>query len=307
MAPLLRFDGVRPVLHVPFGPGPDQPVQLSELGALADRMLEHGVDGLVILGLASEAWALTEHEREEVVETVAEHCRDRAPFVVGMEGATAVAADRARRARAAGAAGLMVLPPATARSTDQLVDHFSCIADAAGIPILVQDSPQITGVTLTLDAIVRIAEAQPLAGSLKVETPGAGAKVSAAAEAGIEIVAGWGGLSYLEQLRRGASGCMPGCDLGPAILALDRQARHDKAADAEASYRRILPLLAYEVQSLDLLILGAKRLLRRQGIFRDDAMRSPGREVDAHEAATLDALIDRLAADGVPGFEGLLT
>ncbi len=302
-----RFDGVRPVLHVPFGPAPDQPVRLAELGGLADRMLDHGVDGLVVLGLASEAWTLTEHERDEVVATVAERCRDRAPFVIGLDGSTAVAADRARRARAAGAAGLMVLPPATARSTDQLVAHYSCIADAAGLPILVQDSPQVTGVSLTLDTLVRIAETEPLARSLKVETPGAGAKVSAAAEAGIEIVAGWGGLLYLEQIRRGASGCMPGCDLGPAIVALDRQARHAEPAAAEAGYRQILPLLSFQVQSLDLLILGAKRLLRRQGIFTSDAMRSPSRALDAHEAATLDTLIDRLAADGVPGFEVALT
>jgi len=266
-------------------------------------MLAHGVDGLVVLGLASEAWTLTERERDETVATVAEACDGRRPFVVGLDGATAIAQDRARRAAAAGAAGLMVLPPAGARSKDQLVAHFGHLADAAGIPILVQDSPQVTGVTLPVEAVLAMATAHPLVRSLKVEIPGAGAKTSAAAAAGIEIVAGWGGLQYLESIRRGASGCMPGCDLGPAILAIDRLARSEDGSGAEELYRRILPLLSYEAQSLDLLLLGAKRLLRRQGVFSSGALREPARELDAHEAATLDGLLDRLHEQGVPGFE----
>jgi 4-hydroxy-tetrahydrodipicolinate synthase len=226
----------------------------------------------------------------------------RVPLVVGIDGATQVAVARARRAVAAGASGLMVLPPGTARSTTQLVAHYRAIADAAGLPVLVQDSPQVTGVTLTIEALESLHHADPLLGSLKVEVPGAGAKVSAAIAVGIEVIAGWGGLNYLESMRRGAVGCMPGCDLGAAILDIDRRWRAGDPEGASDAYRRIVPLLSYVGQSLDLLVLGSKRMLRRKGIFTNERMRQPSRVLDPEEAATIDALLDRLALESAPGF-----
>lgn len=297
----MTFAGVWPVLHTPFGDSDREPILESELRRLASTTAAAGVAGVVVLGLASEAWAITESERDAVVEGIVDELAGRLPVVVGIDGATQIATDRARRAAAAGAAGFMVLPP-PARSPAAVVAHFATLADATGLPILIQDSPQVSGVNLDLDTILAIAAASPLASALKVELPGAGAKTTAAHEAGIEIVAGWGGLHYLESIRRGATGCMPGCDLGPALVRIDRLARAGDVAAADALYRAILPLLSYEAQSLDLLILGSKRHLHRQGVFSTDRLRAPGRSLDPDEAVTIDGLLDRLAADGIAGF-----
>lgn len=297
-----RFAGVRPVLHIPFRPDDARSIAWPELEGLARSMLDAGIDGLVVLGLASEAWTLTEPERDEAVERVAALTAGRVPLVVGIDGATAVAIDRALRAARLGADGLMVLPPARATSVSQLTRHFAALADATGLPILVQDSPQVTGVTLDLPTIEALLTGHALVSALKVEIPGAGGKVSAARRAGMEIVAGWGGLGYLEQVARGASGCMPGCDLGPALLAIDRAVRAGDEPSARAQYRAILPLLTFETPSLELLLLSAKRHLRRSGIFGSEVMRDPARALDAQESATLDGLLDELAAARVPGF-----
>jgi 4-hydroxy-tetrahydrodipicolinate synthase len=160
----------------------------------------------------------------------------------------------------------------------------------------------VTGVTLDLAAIEALVACHPLVVALKVEIPGAGAKTSAAHAAGMEIVAGWGGLGYLDQVARGAVGGMPGCDLGPALLAVDRAARGGAADQALALYRRILPLLSFETPALDLLLLSAKRHLRRSGVFTTELLRDPARTLDELETATLDALLDELVAAGVPGF-----
>jgi 4-hydroxy-tetrahydrodipicolinate synthase len=137
---------------------------------------------------------------------------------------------------------------------------------------------------------------------VKSEIPGAGAKASAIHDAGLELVAGWGGLHYLEQLARGAVGCFPGCDLGPAIKAIDRAAREGRPDEARALYRRILPLLSLATASLDLLLLTAKRHLRRSGVFSTEVLRAPARTLDARESETVDALLDELSVAGVPGF-----
>jgi 4-hydroxy-tetrahydrodipicolinate synthase len=297
-----QFSGVRPVLHMPFEADAARSIAWSELDTLALRMIDAGVDGLVVLGLASEAWTLTELERDEAVNRIATVAAGKIPFVVGIDGATRVAVDRAVRAAGQGASGLMVLPPARATTSTQLARHFAAIADASLLPVLVQDSPQITGVSLDLATLEALIVGHPLVAALKVEIPGAGHEVSAAHAAGMEIVAGWGGLGYLEQRARGASGCMPGCDLGPALLAIDRAVGTGEGDRALMLYRAILPLLAFETPSLDLLLLSAKRQLRRQGIFSGELLREPARVLDELEAVTLDSLLDELATAGVPGF-----
>jgi 4-hydroxy-tetrahydrodipicolinate synthase len=287
---------------MPFHADARRSVAWSELEALALSMLEADVDGLVILGLASEAWTLTERERDEAVGRVAAMAAGRVPVVVGIDGATVVALDRAERAAHLGASGLMVLPPARATAVEQLTRHFAALADATGLPILVQDSPQVTGVALDLATIEALRACHPLVSALKVEIPGAGGKSSAARAAGLEIVAGWGGLGYLDQVVRGASGCMPGCDLGPALVAIHRGVHAGEQRRAEELYRRILPLLAFETPSLELLLLSAKRHLRRTGVFSTELLRDPARSLDTREAASLDALLDEIAGTGVPGF-----
>ena len=298
----MTFDGVRPVLQLPFTDDADQAIVASELRALAGAMIDEGADGLVILGLGSESWAVTETERDHAVAATFEAIDGRVPLVVGLDGTTAVAVDRGRRAAAAGAVGLMVLPPRQAVGRSAIVSHYATLADAAGIAILVQDSPQLTGVNLDLETIVALTEAHPLITSLKVEIPGAGAKTSAAHEAGVEIVAGWGGLGYPEQVARGAVGCMPGSDLGPAIKHIDVALRLGDSDAAWSLYECILPLLAFETVSLDRILLGAKRHLRRRGLFTSEVLRAPARTLDPVESVTVDALLDELAAHGVPGF-----
>lgn len=298
----MTFNGVRPVLHIPFAETPEQPILEDELAALAEQMLDHGVDGLAVPQLASEAWTLTEVERERVVAIVAEVCKARVPLVVGIDGTTAIAVDRARRAAAVGAAGLMVLPPRQAASPGQLVRHYSAVAEAAGLPLMVQDSPQVTGVQLDVATLERLRDAHPLVRAVKSEIPGAGAKASAIRETGLELVAGWGGLHYLEQVARGAVGCFPGCDMAPAFKAIDTAARGGRMDEAQALYRRILPLLSLATASLELLLLTAKRHLRRRGVFSTEVLRAPSRTLDAHESHTLDVLLDELEAAGIPGF-----
>jgi 4-hydroxy-tetrahydrodipicolinate synthase len=268
-------------------------------------MVADGVNGLVALGLASEASALRDSERDQVLETVADELNGEVPLIVGVQGSTAVAVHQAQRAVSiARAAGLMVLPPSNTGGSDRLTSHYCQIADTAGVPILIQDSPQVSGVVINIPWPVEVRSAHPLVRGLKVETLGAGAIATRAHREGFEIVAGWGGLHYLELIRRGATGCMPGCDLSSAILAIDRLARSGSALGANSLYRQILPLLSYEAQSLELLLLGAKRILRRRGIFESDVLRAPARLLDEHEKVTIDEMLERLRDENVPGFEG---
>ena len=80
--PPAAFAGIRPVLHMPFGPAVEQPIVHAELRGLVEAMLAAGVAGLVVLGLASEAWAMRESERDEVIRSVIDAIGGRVPLVV---------------------------------------------------------------------------------------------------------------------------------------------------------------------------------------------------------------------------------
>ena len=298
----MTFEGVRPVLHIPFADEPGQPIIERELSLLAERMLDHGVDGLAVPQLASETWALLESERDRVIAIAAEACAGRAPLVVGLDGTTAVAEDRARRAAKAGAAGLMVLPPRQAVSPDQVIDHYSAVADAGGIPLMVQDSPQVTGVQLGVETLSRLRERHPLIVAVKSEIP-RGRRQGQCHRCGRPGARR--GLGRAQLPRASGPRCrrlLPGLRPGTGHQGYRCGRVFRRAARRAVPLSAILPYLSLATASLDLLLLTAKRHLRRSGVFSTEILRAPARTLDEREASTVDALLDELAAAGAPGF-----
>jgi 2-keto-3-deoxy-L-arabinonate dehydratase len=294
--------GVRPIVHTPFADDARQRVDVTSLRRVVRHVVDQGVDGVVPLGLASEPWAITEDERELILGVVVDEVAGRVPVMVGVDGHTAIATERARRAAAAGARALQVVPPPNV-TVAQAFDHLEQVAEASGLPVLVQDAPQVTGVQLPVDELIDRARRHPLLLGVKSEGIDSGPKVSALAAAGIPVVAGWGGLHYPESVARGAVGCIPGCDIAAALREVHERFSIGDEAAAERLYELTLPLLAFECRSLGLLVLSAKRALVRLGVIESDRMRAPAPSLDAVAASTIDRLFTALEAHHVPGWE----
>ena len=144
------------------------------------------------------------------------------PVVVSADGnGTDVAVVRARRAAALGAAALMVLPPMFIKPDgENLYRYYQRIARAVEVEIMVQDAPQLTGVALPAPLLVRLNRDCPNITAVKIEGTPAGPKTSevlALSDNRMDVFAGWGGLSFWEGLQRGAKGCMPAANFGPAL------------------------------------------------------------------------------------------
>lgn len=294
----MTFAGVRPVVHLPLD---DRgAIAFDEVTALVDRMIAFGASGIVVLGLATESWGLRADESDALCEAVVASAAGRVAVTAGVDGDTAEAVSSGARALAAGVTSVMLRPPNGSRPRN-LVAHFGIVADELGVPMLVQDAPQSTGVEITAEDLCAITDHQLLR-SVKIEAPNPGAKISTLVAAGVEVIAGWGGMHYLESVRRGAAGCMPGSDLGPAFVEIDRLVRAGEEAKADDIYRAILPLLSYEAQSLELLIVGAKLALQRAGVFTSARLRSDDFRLDAEQQRTFQLLFDRLEDDDVPGW-----
>jgi len=292
--------GVFPIAPTPFDDAGE--LDLAGQRRVLDCMVDQGVDGICILANYSEQFLLADDERETLLELCLSHVAGRVPVIVTCSHfSTRIAASRGLAAAKAGAAMLMLMPPyhgVGLRADDQgVVEHFARVADAARIPIMVQDAP-LSGVTLGVPLLARLAREVPLVRYFKVEVPGAAAKLRALIEAGGEAIAGpFDGeesITLMADLDAGATGTMCSALLPDLIKPVVDHFLAGRRAAAAAQYARILPLVNYENRQCGL--RAAKTVMQEGGVIRSDAVRHPLEALHPQTRATL----VELAADVQP-------
>src|SRR3712207_802547 len=130
----------------------------QELAAhLVDRQAH---DGLVVLGTTGETPTLSDGEQHAVLEAVLDAVGDRATVVAGVgTNDTAHSIENARRAERLGAHGLLVVTPYYNRPTQAgLLYHFTAVADATDLPVMLYDIPPRSIVPIAVDTLARLAE-----------------------------------------------------------------------------------------------------------------------------------------------------
>ena len=294
------FAGVFPIAPTPFAPS--GALDLDGQRRVLDCMVDQGVAGICILANYSEQFLLTDAERETLVELCLSHVAGRVPVVVTCSHfSTQIAAERARKAAAAGASMLMLMPPyhgATLRADEKgMLEHFARIAEAARLPIMIQDAP-LSGVSLSVAFLLRLAREVPAVRYLKVEVPGAAAKLRGLIEAGGDLIAGpFDGeesITLMADLDAGATGTMPSALLPDLIKPVLEQHRAGRRSEAAAAYARILPLINFENRQCGL--RATKTVMMEGGVIASDAVRHP---LEALHPATRSGLLE-LAAEVKP-------
>ena len=271
--------GVFPIAPTPFDPTGD--LDLDGQRRVLDCMVDQGVDGICILANYSEQFLLTDAERDTLLSVCLEHVAGRVPVIVTCSHfSTRIAVERARAAAEAGAAMIMLMPPyhgATLRADEAATfEQFARVAEAAGVPVMVQDAP-LSGVTLSAPFLVRLAREVPLLRYFKIEVPGAAAKLRALRELGKEAIAGpFDGeesITLMADLDAGATGTMPSALLPDLIRPVVVHHRAGRRDDAARAYARILPLINYENRQCGL--RATKTVMAAGGVIRSDAVRHP--------------------------------
>jgi dihydrodipicolinate synthase/N-acetylneuraminate lyase len=300
MDPSKPFTGIFPIAPTPFTDA--EALDIEGQRRVLDCMVAQGVDGICILANYSEQFLLADDERDTLLEVCLAHVNGRVPVIVTCSHfSTRIAVARARRAASAGAAMLMLMPPyhgAGLRADDSMMlQYFARVAEAVSIPIMVQDAP-LSGVTLSVPLLVRLAREVPAVRYFKVEVAGAASKLRnliAAGGAAIEgPFDGEESITLMADLDAGATGTMPSAllpDLIKPVLTLHCAGRRQEAA---AIYARILPLINYENRQCGL--RAAKTVLAAGGVIRSDTVRHP---LEALHPATRAGLLE-LAAEANP-------
>lgn len=291
----MELRGIYPVLCTPFNS--DHSIDYESLDRLVDLQLAEDVHGVVLFGLASEGFKLTETERETMTRHVSRYVNGRVPVVAGAEHAGVVgAATLAARLEASGADAIMSMPPSFVKpGTDDLVAYYKAIDQATSVPIIIQDAPNSTGVVMSAELLVEIAEATQHVRYAKIEAPPPApkmAKVLDLSGGALQVFGGMGGRAFNQELRVGICGTMIGCAYPDAFVDIWRLAQAGDTEEAEEKFLRLLPILAFG-EGLDTFIWGQKRLLSRYGVFGTDVLRRPSTPVDPILKNEWDLLADR--------------
>jgi 4-hydroxy-tetrahydrodipicolinate synthase len=262
----------------------DGPLDLEAAQRVATHLVEHGHDGIVVSGTTGESPTTSDTEKDQLLRAVIEAVGDRAVVIAGVGyNDTAHTLLSARQAEAAGADGLLVVTPYYNKPPQVgLVAHFTAVADATDLPVMVYDIPGRAGVAIAKDTYLRIAEHERI-----VAVKDARADLWLATE----IMMATGLLWYsgddamnLSHFANGAVGFVGvTSQVAPAAYREMADAVLDgRWDDARSVHRRLVPLVN-SVMNVTQGAIMAKAGLKAQGLIESALVRLPLVEADAEQ------------------------
>jgi len=170
-----RLGTVLTAMVTPFKP--DGTLDTDTAAWLATRLVDSGCDGLVISGTTGESPTTTDAEKSALLRAVVEAVGDRAKIIAGVGTYdTAHSAHLAKAAAADGAHGLLVVTPYYSRPPQSgLVAHFTTVADATDLPVILYDIPPRSVVPIEWDTMRAVARHPNIVAvkDAKADLPGA--------------------------------------------------------------------------------------------------------------------------------------
>jgi len=255
------FSGIHAVLYALFDENGE--LDQSAMRSQVQLMLDERVDGITVLGLATEVSKLTPNEQRDVIRWTAQEIANRVPLSVTVTGNN-VRTQRELSAFAIdhGADWLILQPPTVGSfSGDVYLDFFKDVAKGFSLPFAIQNAPQYLGRSLTSSDIEKLTDECPQFTLIKAEISAIElADFIKAIGNKMTILNGRGALEITDCLRAGAEGFVLApdvIDFSKKIFDLWQAGEHQLA---EEMYQRVLPVIVFIMQSLEHLICYGKRI-----------------------------------------------
>lgn len=261
------------MLNTPFDA--DDTINLNALRKNVREALNAGVAGFLVPALAAEVYKLTETERLKMVEAVLEEAADKVTVIAGA-GETDLMRSKGLIQKYVSMGCKNILFQIPFDNDTQFKNHFTELAELGPEMIMLQDW-NASGYGLSDELILNLFETVGAFRCLKVETVPATLKYSRVLEltgGRLNVSGGWAIGQMIEGLKRGVHAFMPTGMHWIYTEIYKRWISGDEVAATEL-FQRILPVLAFSNQHLDISIHFFKRLLYRQGIYPTSNVRKP--------------------------------
>ena len=293
--------GVYLITVTPFKDNGD--LDLVSTDKMVDFCLESGVTGLTILGIMGEATKLTAEESRQYVKQVLKRVQGKVPVVVGASApGFAPMSELTKSVMDMGADGVMIAPPPSVRTDDQICGYFDMVNETLGpdVPWVLQDHPVSTTVQMSTAVVLKILKNSPRCVMLKHEDWPGLAKLSAICQAmekgelkKTSVLTGNGGGLFLpEELVRGANGAMTGFAYPEMMVDVCRAYFAGDVERAFDIFDAYLPLAKYEQQQ-GIGLAVRKHIFAQRGVIASSAIRKPGPKLSALDIADIERLTRR--------------
>lgn len=138
----------------------DLSVDYDGAAKLAEYLVEHGSDGLVVAGTTGESPTLTDEEKVKLFATVVDAVGGKVPVIAGTgSNSTAHTIELTKQAEKVGVDGVMLVAPYYNRPSQAgLLEHFKTVVQETQLPVMIYNIPSRTGVNITADTMLEIAK-----------------------------------------------------------------------------------------------------------------------------------------------------
>lgn len=255
------FSGIHCVLYAFFDAGGR--LDRNAMARQTEAVMAAGVDGITVLGLATEVLKLTGEERRQVIDWAVEDVAAKVPLSVTISGnSVAEQAALAAYATQAGADWLILQPPMVGTyPAEEYLAFFEGVAATLTLPWAVQNAPAYLGRSLSTADLMRLKQGAPSFAALKAESSANDVKpLVDAFGAEVTILNGRGGVEMIDNLRAGCGGFVLAPDAIDHAVACWRHWQKGDIQAAEQSYAAALPAITFIMQSLESLICYGKRV-----------------------------------------------
>ena len=153
--PIFRGAGVAIIT-----PYTEDGINFDELGRIIDDQIEKHTDAIIITGTTGESATMSDEEHRAAIKFAVDHVKGRIPVIAGTgSNETSYAVELSKYAESVGADALLVVTPYYNKCTQKgLIAHYTAIADAVNIPIILYDVPSRTGVAIATSTYVELAK-----------------------------------------------------------------------------------------------------------------------------------------------------
>jgi 4-hydroxy-tetrahydrodipicolinate synthase len=293
---MARFDhlkGVFGLLPTPYTE--DYAIHTADLRRAADFCCRSGQHGIVWPVMVGEFYFLGEEERIRHLDVVLDEVNSRLPVVFGCSGVSVPQVLLfARAAQQAGADAIIAMAPAQTNAAIA-IDMFKRLADAYQGPIILQNAAAYA--PLTGEQIARLIEDVPQIEYIKEERPPGPRHIAEVHQLVGDkvktIFGGFGGRVLPDELRRGANGSMPACEIADLLALVMQRWWAGDAAGARDLHRRLLPLIQLENHPF------MRYILKRRGVFTSTVERAPSplTALDAADKREISILLEAIQGD----------
>jgi 4-hydroxy-tetrahydrodipicolinate synthase len=290
------LDGIVPILQTPFCE--DGAPDTESLRRLVDHVIQAGAVGVIYPAVASEVHKLAPEERRDMVEIVLDTVAGRIPVIVGVTtGTSEESLTLARHAQTRGATGILAQAPETMAGDDaRLREYFHTLARGPDLMLMIQDLDWHGG-GMDLSLICELFRELPSFRCIKVETVPAGPKYSrilAATDGRLHVSGGWAVTQLLDGLERGVHAFMPEGSMVAIYRTIMARYTSGDREGARGLFERLLPVLAFANQHIDVSIQFFKQVLVAKAIFRTSIVRDPILRMDEVQERTAGSLVSRV-------------